>query len=255
MKHLSEKLIQERLQAFSKLLVVKTRGIQSEGVAEEQTPATSEVEAASLKEAKDDALKLLIEIGSKPFRPFGLCAESCGLNAEKAGRAKAKLVDDGMVKEWKSWPKKGSGGHPTFCELGQAGAKALLAIQIEPFKPVGRGGFEHSVFMNGYLPNYFAQRDVRFALEYHTEQKCIDAVFYDSYQRMSGIEVVCTGTVQHNVSEAVRCAGLDGIYKVIVACKTKELVKGIKAALKQELMPAQQKISCSWIGYFWPWEK
>lgn len=239
MKYLTKENIQRRVAEFSKCLVVEFAG------------------AAKLPQGEllDDACRLLVEAGAKSYRPFGLCADDAGLNAETAGRAKAQVVNDGLFREWKGgWPHKGSGGHPIFLELLAAGEKALLDMKINPFRPKGRGDFRHSVFQNGYLASYFEKQKIRYELEYNAGSKQIDVVWWDSYKRINAIEIVVSGSAEHNANEAVRCGIIEGICKVVVCCYSKDLMKMIKKLLMREMMNLQEKISVEWIGDYWPWK-
>lgn len=237
MKHITTEFIRERLQK----------------VAQELRVEYSNGPTAPVGEQLDGPAKLLIEVGVKAPRPYGLCSKDAGLSSEQADKAKSQLVNDGLLKEWKGWPHSGSGGHPIFLELLEEGERVLINMGLNPYRGQGKGDFKHWVFQNGYLPVWCSAEGKRFELEYNAGRKQIDFVWWDSYERLNAIEIVASGSAEHNASDAVRCASIEGVYKVCVACSSKELVKSIKKTLSSELLTVQAKIDVVWIGSFWPW--
>lgn len=240
MKHLTEEMIRERVAEFSKRLVVTW----------DDVPRSQEGEPF------DDVRRLLVEAGAKRYRPISLCYRDAGLHAENAVRAKDQLVCDGMFKEWKSgWPHKGSGGHPCFLELLPEGERVLSNMGIKPFRPRGRGEFRAKVYQNGYLPCWLERRNYRYELEYNAGSKQIDVSYWDEYSRIHAIEICASGTAEVNADAGLRCASMEGIHRVVLACEKRELMKSIKLLLGREMMAVQQKIHVEWMGNYWPWAK
>lgn len=240
MKHITEEMIARRVALFSKRLVVSF----------DEPCGTSEGEPF------DDVRRLLVEAGAKRYRPISLCYRDAGLHAEAAVRAKDQLVMDGLFKEWKTgWPHKGSGGHPCFLELLPEGERVLVNMGIKPFKPRGRGEFRAKVYQNAYLPCWLEKRGYRFETEYNAGSKQIDVVYWDEYSRIHAVEVCASGTAEVNADAGLRCASIEGIHRVVLACEKRELMKGIKGILVREMMNVQEKILVHWIGDYWPWAK
>lgn len=240
MKHVTSELIRERLALFSRKLLV-CYGDENQGYASKGEPL-------------DDVRRLLVEAGAKRYRPISLCYHDAGLHAENAVRAKDALVRDGLFREWKSgWAHRGSGGHPCFLELLPAGEKVLLDMGIKPFEPRGKGEFRARVYQNAYLPCFLEKRGYRYELEYDAGSKQVDVVYWDEYSRIHAVEICASGGAEQNADAGLRCAAIDGVYRVLLACEKRELMKGIKHLLGMEMPFIQERVQVNWLGEYWPW--
>lgn len=198
----------------------------------------------------DDPRKLLVVNAIHPGITLTAGYRMAGLHPENGGRAKEKLVADGMIHEH-SLVKKGSGGHPIVLELLLPGIEAVKKMGIVPVSLEGKGSFKHRVYVHCYLVPWAKAQNYKHWIERWFEPKAIDFVYEDEYGRLNAVEVFLSGSVEWIVDSAKKCASLDGIYSVILAFESQKMMAGTKKMLKNELMHIQEKISIKFLGEYW----
>jgi len=205
------------------------------------------------KRDEPDCMRLLRALADRPWLPVTKLYESVNLFAADGVRAKDKLVKDGHVKEWVNhFVRRGSGSRPTFLGVTLSGVAVLKSIGITRFVMKGKGSDVAKIYLYAYLKRWAEKKGYRYEFEYWAESKQIDFVYWDEYQRLNAVEVCLSGSVEYNAGAAVACASLQGVHRVILACDDRKvLMNGVKARLKKELLPVQEKCQVVWLGDFW----
>lgn len=236
MKHLNEDERMRRNAEFLSRLVVQHSAIP--GVSTQSNQC-------------DDAVRLLVKHGLEPLTWLTQSYLDLGLHPAHGARAKEALIAEGKVLEQRML-RRGSGGHPCLLELLPPGIEVVRRMGFSPVLPDGKGKFRHWAYAEGYIARWANRMNYRHWRERTLGGKQIDVVVEDSEHRLIAFEICLSGSYELNASAGVRCAALEGIFRVVLACESKNMMNGIKKILSQEMTNVRSKISVESLAEYYP---
>lgn len=196
-------------------------------------------------------LKLLMQVGLYPKRLFIEQRRAAGLKVTDAVRALKDLRSRGMVNEVEL-VRSGRGGRPLMLHLDNAGIDHLEQRGVKPERHVDRGDPEHRSYeyiiercvdqpgMHQSIDRQYGDK----AFDLRTEVKTPEGTL------TTGYEVVCSGSARHNAEAALRGATMDGVQRVVMACKDRKLIPAIQRQLHEldAIGLYRKKISVEFVG-------
>lgn len=172
---------------------------------------------------------LLRDIYTRPFVLLTTRYQDLGsrLSKGKAGRIKSKLVKLGYMDELPIKTGK-RGGQPKLLKLTDRGC-ALLGVE-DPYKGMGKGGFEH-IFWQNIIGGNFREQGYKVALEDNVGQNAADLGMEKDNERIAVEVTLHNDNVTRNVTRDLN----SGYQWVWVACPDASMVDKTRRKLESEL--------------------
>ncbi len=195
------------------------------------------------KEEKPEGLserarKALIITSSEPGITLGSLYKRLSLHGEQGTQVFKELSAHAMVKQH-SLPRVGKGNAPKTWEVLKPGIEFLSSLGLRPEKKFLKGGFLHYV-MALWLKDFFENKKRSIKFEFTMlGKKTFDGAHQLENGEWLGIEIALSGTIDHNLKEALRGASVSGVKRVCMGFNTESKCKKFDQALNK--LPAENR--------------